>query len=146
MAVADVGRSLDFYLDLDCEVRAAADGWAMLCCGPAAFVLIGQAAVAVRPGEQLPPRGSTMVVSRPVRLPTSDIRAMRRRLLAAGVRAGTITRPCHSPAGEIEVADPDGHVVVIAQPGPRSGAPAPPTPTDAGPVPGRVAVGQGSSF
>lgn len=113
--VTDMARSLDFYLHLDCEVRSAADGWALLCCGPVTFVLV----VATAPAHpSAPVAARRWAPMSPLRLPTPDIRALRRRLLAAGVRAGSIIRPPEAPAGEIEVADPDRHVVVLAQPGP----------------------------
>lgn len=107
--VALVTRSLDFYFALGCEVRSAADGWALLCCGRSSLVLI-----------QATPRANSPVdlriaASPLVRLGTPDVRALLRRLLAEGVPARTITRPGHTPALEIEVTDPDLHRVVIGQ-------------------------------
>lgn len=113
--VIDMVRSLDFYLNLGCEVRCAADGWVLLAHG--GQILLVLTAATPGPGwsaRSQPHRqraGSTLQV----RLGTPDLRALRRRLLAAGVPAGAILRTVHAPAGEIEISDPDGHLVAIEQ-------------------------------
>jgi hypothetical protein len=115
--VADMARSLDFYLALGCEVRSAADGWALMSCARASFVLLHVTDPAS--GWAPPPPTDRHPLHPPVRLSTSDIRALRRRLLATGVPAA-IVRPPHAPAGEMEIIDPDQHLVVIEQAGPES--------------------------
>lgn len=109
--VALVARSLDFYFALGCEVRRAADGWALLCCGPSSLVLI----------QATPPAHSPVdlrIAASPlVWLGTPDVRALLRRLLAQGVPARIIPRTDHTPAPEIEATDPDLHRVVIGQSG-----------------------------
>lgn len=112
--VADISRSLAFFLDLGCEVRRAADGWVRLSGGPASFGLVQSAALR---SLGSPPRRDGAAAL--VRLTTPDIRALRRRLLACGVPAGPITRPCHAPGGEMELVDPDGRLVVVSQSGLR---------------------------
>ncbi len=119
LVVSDMSRSLKFYLDLGCEVRCAADGWVLLHSAqhPSAdttFVLTAATADPYwrtrshshrRPATPPPP----------IWLSTPDLRALRRRLRATGGPAATITRPAHAPAGEIEITDPDLHLVVIKQ-------------------------------
>ena len=121
LTVTDMARSLDFYLDLlGCEVRRAADGWAMLCCGETCFVLVHAATPG--PDWQTRSRPDQPAADSPpqIRLSTPDLRALRRRLLAADVTAAPITGSAHAPSGEtkIEISDPDQHPVVIEQLGP----------------------------
>lgn len=126
MRVAEVPRSLDFYLDLGCEVRQAADGWVLLCCGQTSFVLVQATLPAARavpspaPHRRLPRRGPRIAGSpHPgLTLTTPDVRALRRRLLAEGVPCSTIIRADPSMDGEIYVTDPDLNSVVIGQPAP----------------------------
>lgn len=116
LRVADMSRALDFFLDLDCEVRQAADGWALLCGGAAPFVLFRSGNVrtlTVLPRPEL--------VRLQVRLTTSDIRALRRRIVARGAPVARIIHPCHAPAGELELVDPDGNHVLVTQSGPPAG-------------------------
>jgi len=129
--VAEVTRSLDFYLDLGCEVRSAADGWVLLHCGLATFVLVQATPPAARavpaPAPlRRPPRRrrGPRIAGSPqagLRLTTSDVRALRRRLLAEGVPCSTIIRADPSMDGEIYVTDPDLNSVVIGQPAPVAG-------------------------
>lgn len=110
--VLDVARALDFYLDLGCEVREAADGWALLRCGPVSLLLIPAPCV----------RQHTAVPGIPVvRLINPDVRALRRRLLARDVAVSPVTRPAGT-LGEFETIDPDRHPVVITQSPPGSGS------------------------
>lgn len=125
LPVVDMARSLGFYLGLGCEVGTAADGWALLRCGEASFVLLhaGAPGPGWRARSQWGRRAAAPLLSPSrVRLPTPDIRALRRRLLAAGVPA-SIVRPPYAPGGEMEVTDPDRHVVVIEQSGPPPATP-----------------------
>lgn len=104
--VTDISRSLGFYLDLSCDVREAADGWARLRCGRVELVLVH---IRVLRHERIP----TAPVAR---LPTCDVRAVRRRLAADGVPVGPLIRPAGS-AGEFEATDPDLNRLVIEQVG-----------------------------
>ena len=50
--VTDMAQALDHYLDLGCDVRQAADGWALLQCDRTSFVLVHAPATAPpRPGR-----------------------------------------------------------------------------------------------
>lgn len=113
--VADIARSLDFYLALGCEVLRAADGWALLSCGEVSFVLTQ--APGPTPGggscPRNPPAGHPWV-----RLKTPEVRTLRRRLLRDGVPTSVVIRPADTPGGEIVVIDPDERPVLITQPGP----------------------------
>lgn len=108
--VEQMARSLDFYLALGCEVRCAADGWALLHSGPTVFVLIQ-----ITTTTRTRPRSTGPPIPAPgwVRLTTPDIRALRRRLLNEGIPAAPVISPCNIP--EIEITDPDLHRVVIAE-------------------------------
>ncbi len=105
--VAQMARSLDFYLALGCEVRRAADGWGELAWEQTWFVLV-----------HAEPRTASPVGSGAgpafVRLSTPDVRALRRGLLAQGIPSRTVrhggTGPC-----PIEITDPDLHRIVIRQ-------------------------------
>jgi hypothetical protein len=44
-----------------------------------------------------------------------DVAQLRDDLLAAGIEVGAMERPSYMPAGEIEVRDPDGYLLVIGQ-------------------------------
>jgi hypothetical protein len=44
---------------------------------------------------------------------TSDLEALRTRLLAEGVAPGPISRPPYMPKGEICLTDPDGYTVLV---------------------------------
>ena len=46
---------------------------------------------------------------------TDDARALRGELEAAGVEVGPIEHPFYMRAGEFEVVDPDGYVVIVGQ-------------------------------
>lgn len=46
---------------------------------------------------------------------TDDARALHAELEAAGIRVGAIQHPFYMRAGEFEVTDPDGYVVLIGQ-------------------------------
>lgn len=114
LLVTDMTRSLGFYLDLGCEVRAAADGWALLHSAEACFVLLD----AATPGPDWRARSRTgppAADTARIRLRTPHLRALRRRLRASGVPTTAIIRPAHAPAGEIMITDPDQHLVVIEQ-------------------------------
>lgn len=104
VAVTDICRSLGFYLDLGCDVRRAADGWALLSCGRTSFAL----------HVRTTPAGGASAGCPQVRLGTPDVRALRRRLLAVGV-TGTFVRSACGGVGQLELVDPDGHAVVVRQ-------------------------------
>lgn len=102
--VADMGRSLEFYLHLGCEVRSAADGWALLGCGSTAFVLVPRTAPTPHSASLVSDAGATVPHRRPaeppstttpwIRLTSPDVRALRWRLLAKASRPA----PSHPPA------------------------------------------------
>lgn len=108
--VAVMSRSLDFYLDLGCEVRSAADGWAVINDGAHSLVLI-QGAAAPWMRTTLQAVGSILIV-----LDNPDVRALRQRLIAQNIPVSTIAQPDRSPAGEVEVIDPDRNRVAVRQP------------------------------
>ncbi len=112
VTVTAVARSLDFYLDVGCEVRRAADGWVELSWGQTRFALV--------PSAPFPPHVVTAASNQDViRVTASDIRALRRRLLAKGITWSTI-RDGRSGLSDIEVTDPDGQRIVIHQSRPTS--------------------------
>jgi len=45
----------------------------------------------------------------------ADLPGLRQHLLAAGIKAGTISYPDYLPDGECRVEDPDGYTLMIAQ-------------------------------
>ena len=121
--VADLDRSLEFYMRLGCEVRSAADGWVLLGFGPTTFVLIPHTVAPPDPQARqaphpAPPPGTT---DQWIRLTTPDVRALRWRLLTEGVPVGpvitttvatptptaTATAVATATIAEIEVNDPD---------------------------------------
>lgn len=110
--VAQVGRSLDFYLALGCEVRRAADGWVELVWEQTRFVLVQAAA-----------RRASLVASGAappfVQLMTPDVGALRRHLLAQGITSRTVRSGGTGP-GAFEITDPDLHRIVIRQSAPPS--------------------------
>jgi len=51
----------------------------------------------------------------PFYLSTRDLDALRARLVAGGVDAGEITTGCPGPDRRLEVTDPDGYVLMLAE-------------------------------
>lgn len=132
VVVADIVRSLQFYLDeLDCAVREVADGWALLRSGPFALVLIHEptptwparlqaspepGTAQVRPHRR--PAGAAASIPPPlILLSTPDLRALRCRLGTDVLTTGLVLAPVHGSVDEIEMFDPDHHRVVITQVG-----------------------------
>lgn len=115
LLVADMGRSLGFYLGLGCEVCRAADGWALLHSAGTCFVLVHAGAPGSGWRTRSRPDRPTADPAPRLRLRTPQLRALRRRLLVEGICATAIIRPVCAPAGEITIADPDQHLVVLEQ-------------------------------
>ena len=78
--LAPITQSLDFYLEVGCEVRCAADGWALLCDGPSSLVLIVSTAL-MDSSEPAPP-DLPIGTAPPFRMTTHDVHVLWRRLLA----------------------------------------------------------------
>jgi catechol 2,3-dioxygenase-like lactoylglutathione lyase family enzyme len=117
--VADLDRSIAFYELLGLSVRNAhhADGrlaWAFLA-GPADDPNASRARLMLALADEPVDPGAQAVL---FYCWTSDVTALRERLLAAGVPAGEIAHPFYMPAGELHVEDPDGYVLLVGQLGP----------------------------
>jgi catechol 2,3-dioxygenase-like lactoylglutathione lyase family enzyme len=107
--VTDVNRSVAFYERLGFEMlhEAVADGrriWAFLERGDARL-MVAEADGAFDPHAQ----GIIFYVY------TRDLDALRARLVAGGVHAGEITTGGPGPDRQLEVTDPDGYVLVLAE-------------------------------
>ncbi len=105
LAVADLGRSTEFYRKLGFEPAAGNE----LVSGPASILL--------RMGESAPdstfherPRGHATVF-----LEVDDLHALHRRLAAEGLTPGSIERVNWIKYRMFDVRDPDGHVIWFAQ-------------------------------
>jgi uncharacterized glyoxalase superfamily protein PhnB len=107
--VANIGRSIAFYERLGFTVRATYEPkgrvlWAALENASARLML----AHADAPND--PPQQAVLFY-----LYVRDLAALRERLLAAGVPAGEIEDGSPSPKREMQIADPDGHCLMIAE-------------------------------
>ena len=110
LPVADVERSIAFYMKLGFEVRntfqpggAAAPTWAWLESGGGAQLMLAGADPPPEPGRQ----GVLFY------LYCDDVAAAHAELRAAGVEVGPITHPFYCPKGEFRMVDADGHVLMI---------------------------------
>jgi catechol 2,3-dioxygenase-like lactoylglutathione lyase family enzyme len=107
--VTDVDRSVAFYERLGFEMlhEATTDGrrmWAFLERGDARL-MVAEADGAFDPDAQ----GIIFYVY------TRDLDGLRARLVAGGVDAGEITTGGPGPDRQLEVADPDGYVLMLAE-------------------------------
>lgn len=108
--VADVQRSIQFYKLLGLEVRGSVrnpDGttqWATVFCDRAWLMLTRRE----HAGEAAH-HGVSFYFYSP------DLVALRQHLLARGVAVSEITRPSFMEKGEMQVTDPDGYTVFVAQ-------------------------------
>jgi Glyoxalase-like domain len=107
--VADIGRSIAFYEALGfgvCETHPLCGdpAWAQLESGSAQLML-AEADASIDPSQQ--------VIL--FYLYSTDLPALRERLLAAGVSAGEIVDGSPGPRKEMRVADPDGYCLMVAQ-------------------------------
>lgn len=128
--VTDIVRSLQFYLDeLGCVVHEVADGCALLGSGPYVLPLIHQP-LPDQARHQSSPDPQTPESARPhlrlaaatpipapslIRLSTSDVRALQRRLGCRAVLAGAVPGSLTDSADAIETCDPDRRRVVVVQ-------------------------------
>lgn len=110
--VASVPRSIDFYADLGFEVGnsvvpqgQSAPIWAWLE-SDKANLMVGLADGPVDPAQQ-----AVLFY-----LYFDDIRATRAALVARGHSPGEIQYPFYMPGGECRLEDPDGYVLMLAQP------------------------------
>lgn len=115
--VADVERSVAFYRHLGFEVgnsvppEAERKEWAWL----------------YAPGEPDWKRGPNLMVTRQsgarggdgkgflLYLYATDLTALRSRMVANGLNPGAVSYPDYLPDGELQILDPDGHTLMIAQ-------------------------------
>lgn len=109
--VASVPRAVAFYEKLGFVVAntftppdAAELSWAWLQSG-AARLMVARATEPVIPSQQ----AVLFYVY------CDDVKAMRARLVAAGVSAGEIQYPFYAAHGEFRLEDPDGYVVMVMQ-------------------------------
>ena len=114
--VADIGRSVVFYQLLGFEVGNRVPptgpmGWCWLYApkapdwkrGPNLMLARGECAIDAEAQAVL------------FYLYATDLVALRKELLAHGLRAGEITYPDYLPKGEFRLTDPDGYTLIIAQ-------------------------------
>ena len=107
--VADVDRSVAFYERLgfeaaDAVVQEDRRVWAFLERGDARL-MVAEADEAVDPGAQ-----AVLFF-----LYTRDLDGLRARLVSDGVPAGAITTGNPGPDRQMEVVDPDGYVLMVAE-------------------------------
>ena len=107
--VADVDRSVAFYERLgfeaaDAVVQEDRRVWAFLERGDARL-MVAEADAAVDPGAQ-----AVLFF-----LYTRDLDGLRARLVSDGVRAGEITTGNPGPDRQMDVVDPDGYVLMVAE-------------------------------
>ena len=107
--VADVDRAIAFYETLGFELRHehAPDGrrvWA--------FLERGDARLMVAEGDEAVDPGAQAVL---FFLYTRDLDGLRARLVAHGVAAGEITTGNPGPDRQMDVVDPDGYVLMVAE-------------------------------
>jgi catechol 2,3-dioxygenase-like lactoylglutathione lyase family enzyme len=107
--VADVDRSVAFYERLGFERRhdLVADGrrvWAFLERGDARLMV-------AEADERVDPAAQAVLFY----LYTRDLDGLRARLVAGGVAAGEITTGNPGPDRQMDVVDPDGYVLMVAE-------------------------------
>jgi hypothetical protein len=109
--VADVQRTIDFYTCLGFgpeEVTLDDDGvtaWALLVSGSGRLMVS-------RADAEIEPRAQAVLFY----LFTPDVAALREELAREGVPVGQIDHPDYMPNGVMRLEDPDGYVLLIAQP------------------------------
>jgi catechol 2,3-dioxygenase-like lactoylglutathione lyase family enzyme len=114
--VADVARSIAFYKHLGFEVgnREPKDGPIHWCW------LYQPAAPDWKRGANLMLATSECPIQASAQsslfyLYAADLVSLREQLLAQGLKPGEITYPFYLPKGELQLRDPDGFVLMIAQ-------------------------------
>jgi catechol 2,3-dioxygenase-like lactoylglutathione lyase family enzyme len=108
--VADVALAAAFYETLGFETIASftppgddSPSWVSLRSGGAQLML-------ARASEPVVPRQQAVLFY----VYCADVEAMHRRLAAAGLGPGPVSRPFYNPEGEFRLVDPDGYVVLVA--------------------------------
>jgi catechol 2,3-dioxygenase-like lactoylglutathione lyase family enzyme len=116
--VADVERSIEFYRQLGFEVGnsvppVGTKHWAWLYCPEVADWRNGANLMLTRGHSALEAKAHSVLFY----LYTSDLIALRERLIEKGVKVGEISYPDYLPKGEFELKDPDGYCLMVAQSG-----------------------------
>jgi hypothetical protein len=105
--VTEIETSIRFYELLGFETmdtdRGKPLGWARLHCE-------GGAVMFLRAEEPIDPGAHPVMLV----MYTPDLAGLHEQLLASGVKVPTIKYPEYMPSGEINLADPDGNIVVVA--------------------------------
>lgn len=114
--VIDVERSVEFYRLLGFEVgnyqpREGQKHWVWLYAPRAADWKRGPNLMLTRSECAIDARAQEVLFY----LYASDLKGLRKVLIAQGLSAGEITYPEYLPAGEFCIADPDGYTLMIAQ-------------------------------
>lgn len=114
--VGDVERSAEFYRLLGFEIGnyvppAGPMHWAWLYAPKAADWKRGPNLMLTRSACPIDASAQEVLFY----LYAVDLKSLRSRLLAKGVKAGEISYPDYLPNGEFRVQDPDGYTLMIAQ-------------------------------
>jgi catechol 2,3-dioxygenase-like lactoylglutathione lyase family enzyme len=114
--VQDIERSAAFYRLLGFEIGnyvppSGTKEWAWLYSVHAADWKRGPNLMLTRTGRAIDPGAQDVLLY----LYASDLKALRRALLANGIAAGEIDYPEYLPEGEFRLTDSDGYVLMIAQ-------------------------------
>ena len=107
--VEDVARSIAFYHQLGLTLASVykyrgTPIWASLVSGPAELMVTTD-------GDPVDPAGQGVLFY----LYSDDLPALREQLLAAGIAAGEIEDGTPGPKKQMQLTDPDGYVLMIAQ-------------------------------
>jgi len=106
--VAEVERSIKFYELLGFETSDTEGsgqlGWAPLHCEGGAIMLLR-----AKEGHKVDPSAQGVILY----MYTPDLKAIREKLVAGGVKVPAIGYPGYMPSGEINLVDPDGYHVAI---------------------------------
>jgi len=114
--VADIHRSIAFYRRLDLEVQNthSDDGvlaWAFLSTPTPDRRVAGARLMVAAADEPIDASNQAVLFY----CWTDDARGLRAELESAGIDVGEIEHPFYMRAGEFEVVDPDGYVVLVGQ-------------------------------
>jgi catechol 2,3-dioxygenase-like lactoylglutathione lyase family enzyme len=103
--VADVQRSIEFYEQLGFEVQNTVEDDGVL---NWAYLARNGAHLMVTLGHGLPASGPIQLY-----LYVDDVRAYHDELAAKGIDVGPVEERFYMPNGEFELADPDGHCLLV---------------------------------
>ena len=107
--VAEIEKSIRFYELLGFSVIDTEGhnplAWARLHCDD------GSAVMFLRAEQEIDPRAQALILY----LYTPNLPALRDHLLANGVKVPAINYPEYMPSGKINITDPDGYKIEIAQ-------------------------------